>query len=93
MCIRDSRWNDNTQNAFINLKSAITSSLPLAFFDLDVQTEAILTTDASSCGIGGVLTQVKNGIEKPVYFVSRPAEKKFSSSELETLAVLWCVER
>jgi transposase InsO family protein len=90
------KWNDNAQKAFINLKSAITSSLPLAFFDLDVRTETILTTDASSCGIGGVLTQVRNGIEKPVYFVSRklrPTEKKFSSSELETLAALWCVER
>ena len=70
--------------------------MPLSFFDTDVRTETILTTDASSLGIGGVLSQLQDGVEKPIYFVSRklkPNETKYSSSELETLDVLWCVER
>ena len=47
-------------------------------------------------GVGAMLSQVQDGIEKPVHFISRklrPNETKFSSSELETLAVVWAVER
>ena len=84
------------QKTKASLKASVVSSLPLSFFDTDVRTKTILTTDASSRGIGGVLSQRQDGVEKPIYFVSRklrPNETKFSSSELETLAVLWCVER
>ena len=89
-------WTDAEQAVFADLKRAIATSLPLAFFDLNINTKTILTTDASSYGIGGVLSQVKDGVERPVYFISRKLrsnEQKFSSSELETLAVLWSVER
>ena len=89
-------WSEADQTVFDDLKASIVSSLPLSFFDTDVRTKTILTTDASSLGIGGVLCQRQDGVEKPIYFVSRklhPNETKYSSSELETLAVLWCVER
>lgn len=70
--------------------------MPLSFFDTDVMTKTILTTDASTLGIGGVLSQAQDGAEKPIFLVSRklrPNDTKYSSSELETLAALWCVER
>ena len=81
---------------FESLKEAIATGLPLAFFDTNVQTKTILTTDASSHGIGGVLTQIHENVERPIYFVSRKLraeENNYSSSEKETLAVLWCIER
>ena len=59
-------------------------------------THTILTTDASSVGLGATLSQVQDGIEKPVYFISwklHANETAFSSSELETLADVWAVER
>ena len=61
-----------------------------------LHTETIVTTDASKNGIGGMLSQIQDGVERPIYFVSRtlcPAEKNYSVPELETLAVVWCVER
>ena len=42
-----------------------------------------------------MLSQVQDSIEKPVYFISHklhPNETKFSSSKLETLAIVWAVE-
>ena len=68
----------------------------LGYFDTSLDTETILTTDASRTGVGGMLSQIRNGVESPIYFVSRTlnlAEKNYSVPELETLAVVWCVER
>ena len=86
----------NEQRAFQQLKEGLLQSPFLAFFNTDASVHTVLTTDASGTGVGAMLSQVQDGIEKPVYFVSRklhPNETKFSSSELETLAVVWAVER
>ena len=55
-----------------------------------------LQTDASDYTIAGVLTQVFDGEEHPIYFVSRTlskAERNYTVTEKECLAVLWSVER
>ena len=86
----------NEQRAFQQLKDAFLQSPFLAFFDTNALVHTILTTDASGTGVGAMLSQVQDGIEKPVCFISRklhPNETKFSSSELETLTVVWAVER
>ena len=65
----------------------------LAFPDFKVQ--FILTTDASTVGLGAVLSQVQEGIERPISFASRQlnkAESAYSASELETLAVVWATK-
>jgi hypothetical protein len=65
----------------------------LAFPDFKVP--FILTTDASTVGLGAVLSQVQKGIERPVSFASRQlkkAERAYSASYLETLAVLWATK-
>jgi hypothetical protein len=65
----------------------------LAFPDFKVP--FILTTDASTLGLGAVLSQVQEGIEKPISFASRrinKAERAYSESELQFLAVLWARE-
>ena len=81
--------------AFEQLKRVLHSPF-LAFFDTDASIRTILTTDASGVGLGATLNPVQDGKEKPVYFVSRKLhanETAFPSSELETLVVVWAVER
>jgi hypothetical protein len=56
----------------------------------DFKIPFILTTDAST-GLGAVLSQVQEGIERPISFANRQlnkAETAYSASELETLAVV-----
>ena len=51
-----------------------------------------MTTDASKTAITAILSQVQDGVERPISFVSRqlnPAESRYSASELEMLAVSW----
>ena len=65
----------------------------LAFPDFKVP--FILTTDASCIGLGAVLSQVQEGIERPISFASRQlnkGERVYSASELETLAVVWATK-
>ncbi|GAA6067427.1 uncharacterized protein LOC124389371, partial [Tachysurus ichikawai] len=51
--------------------------------------------DASSVGVGAVLTQVEEGNERPVAFLSRkllPRETRYSTIEKECLAIKWALE-
>jgi len=52
----------------------------------------ILTTDASKTALAAILSQIQDGVERPIRFTSRqhnPAESRYSASELEMLAVSW----
>ena len=52
----------------------------------------ILTTDASKTAVAAILSQVQDGVERPISFASRqlnPTESRYSASELEMLAVSW----
>jgi len=52
----------------------------------------ILYTDASGKGLGGTLHQEIDGAQHPVLFISRtltPAERNYSATEMECLAVYW----
>ena len=56
----------------------------------------ILTTDFSYEGIGGVVSQVLDGVERPVMFVSRvltKAEQNYSAKEGEALAIVFALRR
>ena len=53
-----------------------------------------LHTDAPAAGVGGVLNVVREGVERPVGFFSKQlqgAEKRYSATELEGLAVVRAV--
>lgn len=64
----------------------------------DFEKEFILTTDASGTGIGGVLSQIQDGSEKPVGFCSRalrPREAIFAKENAtgtELLAICWAAK-
>ena len=77
------------------LKEKLTSAPVLAYplFDRPF----ILETDASISGIGAVLSQTQDDKKvHPIAYASRsltPAERNYSITELETLAVVWAVSR
>jgi hypothetical protein len=87
-------WNSEAQKAFEQLKTIITSEPLLAHFD--PQKEAILITDASILGLGGVLMQQHGVHRKPCAYVSRTlskAEKNYTTMELELTAIAWCLQK
>jgi hypothetical protein len=60
----------------------------------DFDAEFILSTDASKVALGAILSQIQDGVEKPLAFGSRQlsgSEKNYSASELEMLALVWGV--
>jgi len=63
----------------------------------DPEASLILRTDASSRGIAGVLLQRRtDGKIGILSFYSRkmiPAERKYSTIELEALAIVWCLDK
>jgi hypothetical protein len=61
----------------------------------DFSKEFILTTDASNQGLGAILSQGEIGKDLPVVYASRnlnKAEKKYTTSEKELLAIVWGVK-
>jgi hypothetical protein len=86
-------WTADQENAFENLKAKLTNQPILQYPDFS--REFILTTDASNQGLGAVLSQGKIGKDLPVAYASRnlnKAEKNYSTSEKELLAIVWGVK-
>lgn len=89
-------WNfdEDCFVAFNKLKQALTEAPVLASPDFSRQ--FILTTDACTIGIGGVLSQVFDEGERPILYMSRTlngAEKNYAVTHLECLAIVWCVKQ
>ena len=90
------QFGENQRRSFAALKAALSSEPVLRIFQRQAITE--LHTDASAKGFGAVLMQ-KNIGEKlfhPVHYMSRKtteAEEKYSSYELELLAIVRAVQK
>jgi hypothetical protein len=87
------KWTEECQSAFDQLKQELTRAPVLAFADYNLK--FILTTDACDSGIGGVLSQCFDGVERPVQFLSRTlnhTERKYATTHKECLAIIWCIE-
>lgn len=86
-------WNADAEKAFLELKSALCQHPVLVAPNFSK--EFVVQTDASDVGLGAVLSQVINGEEHPVVFLSRkltPAEKNYAIIERECLAIKWALE-
>jgi len=63
------KWTDDADLAFSRLKQALLDSTTLAFSVPGLP--CILDTDASAVPIGAVLSQVVDGVERPIAYYSR----------------------
>jgi RNase H-like domain found in reverse transcriptase/Integrase zinc binding domain/Integrase core domain len=72
----------------------LTSEEVLAFPNYDAPFQ--IHTDASDVAIGAVLTQIQNGVERPIAFYSKKlnsAQRNYSTTERECLGVVLAVEK
>ena len=87
-------WSAECQDAFDKLKTLLTTS-PITAFP-DFSQAFILYTDASTAGLGAILAQVRDGKERIICCASRAlnqAEKAYSATKLECLAIVWAVAK
>ena len=88
-------WDTPQEEAFQNLKQELKNITELAPYNMS--DELIVSTDASSYGLGGVLlTKNKEGQLKPVAFVSKTlneTEMRYAQIEKEAYAICWACER
>lgn len=85
-------WGDDQQEAFRKLRDKLLAAPVLCYPDFE--TPFVLATDASQYALGAVLSQRKNGVERPVAYASRQlnrAEQNYSATERECLALVWAV--
>ena len=86
-------WSEPQAKAFQAVKKALSSSPILAFYKPD--SETIISADASSFGVGGVLLQKQlDGLWKPIAFASHAftiTEQRYTQIEKEALALLGVV--
>lgn len=86
-------WTDDCEQAFQKLKQKLMSE-PLLVYP-DFSKPFVLSTDASSVGLGAILANVIDGQERPICYASRQlnnSERNYSATELELLAVIWAVK-
>lgn len=62
-------WGPAQDEAFRKVKQLITEAPVLVFYDVTRTT--IVSADASSCGLGGVILQDHDGMRKPIAYCSR----------------------
>ena len=86
-------WTEDCTAAFLKLKTCLTTAPILTF---PCFSESFIPfTDASSTGLGAVLSQRIQGREKVIAYASRSltkAERNYSTTDREALALVWAVE-
>ena len=89
------QWTEQCEQAFTEAKRMITSEQVLTHYDPALPVR--LACDASSTGIGAVLSHVMpDGSERPVAFASRSltkTERKYAQIDKEALSIVWGVKR
>ena len=92
--VKKFEWDDQHSVAFEDIKKAVANIALLNYYDPSKQTR--VKCDASHSGLGATLDQWSKQNEwVPIAFASRyliSQEKKYSTNELELLAVVWAVD-
>ena len=88
------RWTEECQTAFEALKDTLTEAPVLAY--PDVEKTFILDTDASKGAVGAVLSQVHDGVERPVAYYSKTLnihEQRYCITRKEMVAVVYATRK
>ena len=88
-------WTEQCQEAFDKIKGILTSYPVLSFPRYGPTDTFILTTDGSGDGMGAVLSQIQDGVERPLGFASRnfcKAQNKNPATERELCALRFGVK-
>ena len=86
------QWSEPQQKAFDTLKEKLSSPPILAYADFT--RPFIVHTDASTEGLGAVLYQVQDGLERVIAYASRGlrnSERNYPAHKLEFLCLKWAV--
>ena len=86
-------WGRKQDQAVIDIENSFLNDVLLVHFDNSRQT--VLTTDASDHALGAVLSQIVEGEERPVCFLSKTMDRhqvNNTLTEKECLAVVWATE-
>ena len=86
-------WTSQMTETFITTKAKLCNHISLC---IPVNSDVfVLETDASSTGVGAVLSVVQDGVRKPAAFFSRQlhgAQTRYSAQELEGLGIFEAVK-
>ena len=85
-------WTESQQNATETLKEKLISAPILAYADYSLPFR--LHTDASNVGLGSVLYQCQDDVDRVVAYASRslkPSERNYPAHKLEFLALKWAI--
>lgn len=88
------KWTAEQDEAFSTLKKCLTEAPVLTCPDFEKP--FTLQTDAAETGLGVALTQNIEGTDRIIAYASRtltPAEKNYSTTEKECLAIVWGIEK
>lgn len=87
-------WGKQQEDAFNEIKSLMMRAENLAYFDKNAKTE--IQVDASPYGLGAMLIQVQNGVQRVISYASRSlssVERRYAQTEREALGIVWACER
>ncbi|XP_065077069.1 uncharacterized protein K02A2.6-like [Ochlerotatus camptorhynchus] len=96
MLLHDSfKWTASAETAYAEIKSALIS--PQVLMQYDPELPLLLATDASSTGLGAVLShRLSDGVERPIAYASRTlstTEQRYPQMDREALAIVWAVQK
>lgn len=86
-------WEKPQQDAFNKIKALMGNADTLAHYEVDAKTKLI--ADASPYGLGAVLIQEQQGVERVISYGHRALsdiERRYSQTEREALALVWASE-
>ena len=86
------QWGETQQRAFETIIEKLSNPPVLAY--ADYRKPFKLHTDASSSGLGAVLYQHHDGIDRVIAYASRslkPSERNYPAHKLEFLALKWAI--